>query len=501
MGSVSDNQKLEESQQVEEPSLQDRAFVHIDYIQKLLKFSARSQDELLSMLRLPWERRFALYKEAKKWKEAIALCSERLNYVPNSIDYQNELAEVYFSAALAKLSNGKSEAKQLADAQTLQEGIDRLEQFSKDYPYNLSAFEFLGHLYHLRAIKLANGGRLAEALVEVYKAMTHNPYIKKTPETRDELVQAMAQLQAQMQQIPSHTTLTEKGKRLLAEANKGFAPMNAYMESSAARATIYEFKIAQAMSIWRRIGLPEPETNTSRGSPAVMFAQDGEELPTQSTTGWSRQALLLLDGLSYIFNNPPRSPWDLATAWDAVVAQKPELAALDRGLIYAFLDRKLFRSTEESVASEIPVPPLEPPPLTQVATKRKRSTEPFIPWLFSSQDIRIKAQAVVASVLMLTAGWLTLHDASVRSARDAAYEKILAAEQQQDYLSVVKGAEAFFANSPLSGKDGRNQQVMQLYSKALVRWVAQQEDQLDDKAQEHLERYQAVMNSLNQGGN
>jgi hypothetical protein len=348
---------------------------------------------------------------------------------------------------------------------------------------------------------LGNGGCLAEALVEVQKAMAHNPYIKQAPETRNELVRMMNQLQAQIKLILPNTILTEKGKRLLAEAKKGFEPMNAYTQSAAAKATMYAFKLAQAMSIWRRIGLPEPETNTSRGSPAVMFAHNGEELPTESTTGWSRQALLLLDGLSYIFNNPPRSPWDLAAAWEAVVAQKPELAELDRGLIYVFLDRKLFRSTEESVASETPVPPLEPPPLTHIASKRKRSAEPFIPWLFSRQDLRIKAQAAAASVLMLTAGWLTLHDASVRSARDAAYQQILAAEQQQDYLSVVKGAEAFFAHTPLSGKDGRNQQVMQLYSKALVRWVAQQEDQLDDKAQEHLDRYRAVMNSLNQGAN
>ena len=221
-----------------------------------------------------------------------------------------------------------------------------------------------------------------------------------------------------------------------------------------------------------------------------------------STTGWSRQALLLLDGLSWVLNHPPRRKWDVAATWEAVIAQKPELAELDARLIHAFLEPKLFRSTEEPMAPKTPVPPLEPPPLTHIVTKRKRSTEPLIPWLFSRQDIQIKAQVAVASVLMLTAGWLTFHDASVRSARDAAYQQILAAEQRQDYLKVLKGAEAFFANTPLSGKDGRNQQVMQLYSKALVRWVAQQEGQLDGEAQKHLDRYRAVMsNSTQEEGN
>jgi hypothetical protein len=439
-------------------------------------------------------------KDKKQWQKAIALGTERLRNAPNSIDYQNELAQAYFAATLAKLSNSKSEAKQLADAQILQGGIDNLETFSKDYPYNLSAFEFLGHLHHLRAIKLGNGGYLAEALVEVYKAMTHNPSIKQTPETRDELVQAMNQLQAHVQQIPDDVTLTEKGKRLLAEANKGFAPMNAYMESSAARATIYAFKLARAITIWRTIGLPEPETSVSSGSPALMYAHNGEELPTESTTEWNRQALLLLDGLNYIFKNPPGSQQDLAAAWEGVVAEKPELAECDRKLIHAFLERKLFDGTQEPATPEIPVPPLKPPPFTHLTTKRKRSTEPFMPWLFSRQDIRIKLQVVVASVLLVTAGGLTIHDSSVRSARDAAYRQIIEAEQQQDYLGVVKGADAFFRHTPLSGQDGRNQQVMQLYSKALVYWFAQQGDQVDKDAQQYLDRYQAVMNSLNQGG-
>ncbi len=487
------------AKQVEKLSLKDRAFIHIDYIQKLLNFSARFQEELLSMLKLPWEQQLDLYKEAKKWKPAIELCTERLKHFPKSVNYQNELAEVYFSATLAKLNNGNSEAKQLKDAKTLQGGIARLEKFSNDYPYNLIAFELLGHLHHLRAIKLGNGGRVAEALVEVQKAIAHNPYIEQASQTRSELVQMMNQLQAQMNLILPNTILTEKGKRLLAEAKKGFEPINAYIESAEVKATMYAFKVAQAISVWRAIGLAEPEAETNTGSPAVMRTTNGQELPTESTTDWSRQALLLLDALNGIGNNPPRSPWDLAAAWEGVVAQKPELAELDRGLIYAFLDRKLFRSTEEPVASKTPVPPLEPPRLLSVSAKPKGGAEPFVPWLFSRQDIRIKVQAVVASVLVLTAVGLARRDASIRSARDAAYQQILKAEQEQNYIEVVEGAEKFFKHTPLSGRDGRDRQVKTLYTEALVRWFAQQEDQLNDKAQKHLDHYRAVMSSAEQG--
>jgi hypothetical protein len=487
------------AKQVEKLSLKDRAFIHIDYIQKLLNFSARFQEELLSMLKLPWEQQLDLYKEAKKWKPAIELCTERLKHFPKSVNYQNELAEVYFSATLAKLNNGNSEAKQLKDAKTLQGGIARLEKFSNDYPYNLIAFELLGHLHHLRAIKLGNGGRVAEALVEVQKAMIHNPYIKQATETRNELVRMMNQLQTQVENIPYNVTLNQEGKRLLAEANKGFAPMNAYTKSAAAKATIYAFNTAQAISIWQAIGLAEPEAETNTGSPALMLTTNRQELPTESTTGWSRQALLLLDALNCVGNNPPRSKWGLADAWEAVVSKQPELAQLDHKLIHAFLDRRLFGSTQEPVTPKTPVPPPEPLRFTPPSTKRKRGVEPFVPWLFSRQDIRIKVQAVVASVLVLTAVALARRDASIRSARDAAYQQILKAEQQQNYLGVVQGAEKFFEHTPLSGKDGRDRQVMELYTEALVRWFAQQGDQLDTNTKVHLDRYRAVMSSAEQG--
>lgn len=482
------------AQQVEKLSLKDRAFVHIGYMEKLLNLPGLSQDKLLSMLRLPWEQQLALYQEAKKWNLAIQLCTERQKYFPISIEYQNELIEVCFLATLAKLHNGESEAEGLKDAKTLQGEIRRLEKFSKDYPYNLSLFEFLGHLHHLRAIALGNGGRLSEALVEVSKGMTHNPYIEQGPETRAQLVGMMNQLQAQMEQIPRDATLNEKGKRLLTEANQGFAPMNDYIKSAAAKATVGAFRLAQALSIWRQIGLPEPEMNISSSSSGVMVIQNGEELPTDSTLGWSRQVLLLWDGVNMVFNNPPRNPWDLAAAWEAVVAQKPELAELDRGLIYTFLDRKLFRSTDESIAPKTPVPPLDAPLINSISTKPKRSAEPFIPWLFSRQDIRIKLQAAVASVLVLTAGGLTIQDTSVRSVRDAAYKQIQKASQGQDYLKVVEEAEKFLANTPLSRKDGRDEEVKNLYSEAFVRWFAQKGDQLDGNAEAHIERYRALMN-------
>jgi hypothetical protein len=112
-------------------------------------------------------------------------------------------------------------------------------------------------------------------------------------------------------------------------------------------------------------------------------------------------------------------------------------------------------------------------------------------------DWRINLRATVASVLVLIAGGIVTQDRLKSSARDAAYQQILASEQIQDDLGVVKASEVFFTNQPFSGKDRRNQQIMQLYTESLVRWFAQQQSASpDSSAQMYLTRYRQVTNTV-----
>ena len=116
--------------------------------------------------------------------------------------------------------------------------------------------------------------------------------------------------------------------------------------------------------------------------------------------------------------------------------------------------------------------------------------------LFNTLDWGINLRATVASVLVLIAGGIVTQDRLKSSARDAAYQQILASEQIQDDLGVVKASEVFFTNQPLSGKDRRNQQIMQLYTESLVRWFAQQSASQDSSAQMYLKRYRQVTNTV-----
>ena len=223
--------------------------MHIDYIQELLSLSTLSEDSLFSALGDdPWKKRIALCKEADKWKQAIQICTDRLKYFRKSLKFQNELAELHFSATLAKLSNGKSQEQQLQDAKTLEAGINHLEKLSKDYPDNLNIFELLGYLNHWHAIKLVNADYLAEALLAVYKARTYNPYLEKADKMYKELIKKMIKLISQSREInvkKPNKRLTKKEKHLQTQASKGFTLRDIYMNSREAKATAEAFKVAQ----------------------------------------------------------------------------------------------------------------------------------------------------------------------------------------------------------------------------------------------------------------
>ena len=494
----------ERSQQIEGLTIGDRAFIHIDYIQNLLDLSAISNDSLLSLLGKPWEKRITLCKETKKWQEAIQYCQERLRYLPNRSGFQNDLAEIHWLATLEKHREAKSPAHHRQNAKTLQAGIKALEKCGQQYPYNLNIFKFLGSLYRLQSISLVNRDQFSGALVAIQKAVTYNPYLEKAFETRTELIQTMTQLQEQMNQVQQeiaqkfNARLNKHGQKLLTEAKKGFGPMNAYMESEPAKMTARQFQVAQAIHLWEVIGLPEPPEGWQKEPLAgVMLGVNGQTIPLESSNSWRRKALQLWQEIGRIIQQPPARKAALAAVWQTVVAHKPDLADLDSTLICAFLERKVFgKESDRVLVTPTPEVIEEPPTLTPIAVKRLRGAEPLLPWLFSSQDKRIKIQAAIASILILVAGGLGIQDRWRISARESAYQQILAAEQNQDNLSVVQGAETFFASSPLSGKDGRNEQIRELYTKSLVRWFAQQENSPDADAQKHLERYRQVMNPV-----
>jgi hypothetical protein len=446
----------------------DRAFVHARYIAQIIDLSSVRGDERLSMLDGPMRMQIDLCEADKKWEQAIRVCTDMLGLFPDLWDYQSMLAGLSFSDTVSKLNKGTTSRKNLADAAVLDKGIRLLKKKREQYVYNVAFFEMLGHLYHLRAVKLANGQKLSDALVEVQKALLFNPYLEKAKETREELIEMMAKLQAHVQALESqlasrpNTTLSLEGLRLQAEARRGLGPLASYTKSTEAEQTVAAFRVAQAHSIWHEIGLARPEDR------------------------FDERALSLVDGLSQVIREPPTDKSGVGTAWDKIARQNPVLAELDAERIRGFLERRLFGGEPEQDTKGTYEVPAQAPLLEGASPKRWQKDEPFEYWFFSLRGMRIKIQAAAAVILLLVAGVLAVRESSHRRARTVAYQQIQAAADSKDYLGVVQGAEAFFSNPLLSGRDARETEIRELYDRAFVHWFVSQGNELDPEAAAHI---------------
>ena len=460
---------------VQKATFCDRSFAHISFIEALLPHSSLENEAWLSLLASPWQQQINHARANKTWRDAIRVCRHRLKFFPNSVPYQTELADVQAEEVLAGLQNGILQKHYLANANHLAQGIGKFEILAKTYPHNLVIYDYLGNLHYLHAVQLGNSQQVAEGLVAVEKALVYAPYLKKALDTRNSLIQVMNQTQAQVKQMLAalrrqpNTRLNAQGQKLNAQAKKGFKLRDKYLKSKQPAIVQEAIKLAQAMQVWNKLaGLPAYPTN--------------------------QQALALYEGLSSILQQPPPDKSSIPDEWQKVSQTKHELAELPAEPICNFLIESLWKKQN-------PTPTITPPPLPNApiilqptVAKPQPSQEPFLPWLFSGRHLRLKAEMAVAITALLTAGGLGLYEFSVRTSRARAYERILTAEQRNQPLAIMDEAEIFLARTPLSGRDAREDQVKNLYTKTFVNWFLQQPELTEDSNVEHYaKRYQQLI--------
>jgi hypothetical protein len=456
-----------------------------------------------ALLEQPWQIHINLCKQANQWRSAVQVADRRVKSLPTATDYQAELAELHCLATFTKLREAKVVPHYLQNAAKLQNGIQSLEKLLKTYPEQASIFEALGTLHHLRAVSLANGKQVVQALVAARRAVTYDPHLEQADETRKELIKVMESLQAQMDQIEAqmsrqgNSRLNAEGRYLKSQADKGFIPMNTYIESKSAKDIGFAVPVARAIRLWRNIGLPEPPNGWSmQVSKGANPDLDNWGQLVEASQGWSKLALRLWAAVSFIWQDPPRSGLELQAVWASVVAGEPDLAGLDSQLICQFLESKLF--IDDLTPS--PVPALTSSSvLTPVSLKQKWGSEPLLPWLFSRQDKLVKMQGGIASVLLLVCSGLLVRESIVLSIRDSSYNKILKAKQNQNDQEVLQEAELFLRNTPLSGKDARTQPIRQLYSETMLNWLAKNNSPSDPQAKKKIREYQSIMHNSNLG--
>jgi hypothetical protein len=468
---------------VEIPDFADRAFVHVARVETLLGLSVMSKADQFQMMRAIEELRINALADGRRWDEAIRLCESLLKRSGGNELYQNRLVELHSGKMMDCLSEGNSSTENAADAAELKSGIDALLKLHRTYPDNVMVFELLAQFFHLRAVKLANYGLVAEALVDIQKALAFRPGFEEAVETRNQLVELMKTLQKRVGELKEEldkrpdATLTSDGIQMLHEAAVGFSQVNSYVNSAEPDETSQARRTAEAKSLWKNIGLQEPAEH------------------------WSEQAQELFGAIADVAATPPTTIGELGRCWEHAIAKRPELTGIDSSAVCAFLQQRWF--------GEGPAPETRKPPekkgiplfLTVNPSDHRRDGEPFWFWLFNRADLRLKVQCAVAIILLVTAGTLAVSDAIARHGRESGYQQVLEGVNSRNPLEIVKGAEEYFDSVPLSGGDGRDSVLADLYDKAFVQWFSTQGAGENPESQDHIARYREVIASHGTGGN
>jgi tetratricopeptide (TPR) repeat protein len=441
------------AQRSAELTLEDRAFYHLNRLEKVLPYSSLSPAERVELLLPVWLHRGHALRSAKRWPEAIALAEKRLSTDPHNLESQNWFVETWFERTISMLQSEPSQSATRTQSHALHTAVSALEHFRTVAPHNGDVYQALSTLYHYLAVNLANARQPSQALLWVQKALTINPGFAEAQQTRGQLIEAMKGLQARMKEVDAelqsrpNVTLTPEGRAFRQEAQAGFGPYNRFVESEEARLLHRQAEEARNRTIWRAIGLPEPQQH------------------------FDEQAERLFVALNEVAAAEPGDKVSIAETWRQVSSKDPDLQAIDIDNVSGFLANRLLGESWQKPAPAVPEPPLVQPPILSSRTDLCRGGQPPISaWLYSGQDLALKMRLLAIVILVSVAGVLFSYELEQYRTRDDAYVMMSDLGAKRDYPGVVKAANGFFSARSFS-RDPREQEVRTASQEALVRWI------------------------------
>jgi hypothetical protein len=461
-------------------TLDDRAFDHIRLIEKWVATGCTGIDQAgwAEMQGAALELRLEVARNSKRWADGAKALEQLRRLFPTRRELQDRTVGFEIQRGFEGLSNREGKGSYLADAGSLKKAITRLDAFRVDYPLNLRAFEALGHLHQVRAIKLANAGRASEALVEAQRALDHWPGLDGAEKTRADiadLLQKMilraAEIRAMVARTPN-ARLNVDGQSLCAEADRGFKPHRVYVGSAEPARVAATRERAHNRDIWLRAGLDEPIDR------------------------FDERAAALVQSLTAAIDMKPRDQADATRLWRKAAAGVPELAEVDGEKAGRFLGACLFDRQEkpEAPTSAAPADPAAAgaPSLPSAPVGSRRGEEPMEFWLFGPRGRVLKGFAAAAVLLLLVGSAMAIARSHRDQARDGAFAGAVAARANRDHIGVVRAAEAFLGNPPLRGTDSRVAEVRTLYDEAMLHWFISLENREDPEAKQHVDAYRRL---------
>ena len=443
-----------------------RRFLHLDKVDALATSCGLSDDERRRLVGPARDARIQALRQTGDRASAVARAWDRLTDLPDSVEYQREYVELVLEEATENLvSPGGAPLEAAVEA-----GIRRLMDAVQHSPRNAYAYDALATLHRTRGVQLANEGHLSKAFLHIGKARSYNPQIDELLRDEQQLNVLLSELRNQMQDVAETlasqpgAALSAEGERLRKEAQTGSSLLTQYRGSPQEAQTRRDGEHARAYRTWRLAGLPEPPDR------------------------WVERATALARVLDQVLSTRPTSQREFDEAWLSAAANEPDVADISPAAVMPLFSDKTPANATVSELGEAEALPVAP---AQVPSPR----EPFAYWVFTPRDPLVKALAVAALVLVVTALVATISDAITVSNRTAAFQVLMAASEQRDDTKVIAAAERFFAASPLAA-DPRVEEALHAYEPALLRWLAGLPANSGTDAQRHLEQYKRITATL-----
>ncbi len=284
------------------PGPEHRCCAHLALIRVLKEHCAEFcfPDDLA--LLIDTKREIAALRDCKRWDKAWMVAKVLIERFPDEEEYVNLAADLQLSATMERLIGEDSETSSTHDVEKIQEGITGLDTLRDHSPYNLLVLDLLAELHHIRAVKLANAGKLSSALLEVEMAVAFNPGPEKLWESREQIIKMMNDLRESMQKLLEeikavpNATLNIKGMQMKIEVDTGFSLMNAFAESELPAQLQEARQKASALAIWKEIGLEKVTVEIHAHSdctPCLAKSSDRKGDPSRRSEITGRRPLVM----------------------------------------------------------------------------------------------------------------------------------------------------------------------------------------------------------------
>ena len=465
---------------VKDDKNEKRKIFHVKCIEKLASLINFTNQEQLNILEPVWKIQLQFYEEKKIWDKALRYIKKLIELSPDNEKYQNDLVNVIAYSTLSRAYG----PDYTSNIEELDSGINTLGALKIESPWNLLIYEQIGALYFARSVQLSNDRRLSEALVDVQKAITYSPFLKEAEETMVKFIELMEQLQHGMKELLQEISskpelrLNESGMKMQREATMGFDPLNRFIASLEFKQIEMEVKIAFAHDLWKAIGLSEPDDL------------------------WDEKANALSSAVTSVLSCNFDNMNDITQSWERESSKYLLLEDLDHELVCSFIYSKLmdedFEATKDTGADSscgcFPI----------ILTKSDKSVptnEPLDYWFFSKEGRRVRWQVVIAVIVAITVGLYTVNQNIKENVRNNAYEQIMTAYGNKDFLKVIETAEDFFSSQSIT-KNDIDLRIKEFYTEAFVRWFLALDDQEinNHSIQFHIDNYRKIIDDKNDVG-